>query len=260
METLAYEITGPDNAPVLVLGSSLGSDRHMWNEILPSLSKFRVLRYEHPGHGDSVCLSGPGPHTPADLAAAIWCTLDRAGIDRFHLAGLSLGGMMALWMAVHSDDRIESVTMMSSGPAIMPSSDWTDKAALVRYQGTAPLVDATMQRWFTDAYRRRQPAALERTRNTLRECSDEGYAQCCEVISNLDCRSDLDKLRVPLAIIHADQDQTLPPNAAGELAAKIRQRSGVRVELYPVDHAAHMSAVEQPEVVGSYLRQFLNSF
>lgn len=255
---LSYSIDGPSDAPALVLGSSLGSDRHMWDEVMPALTAWRVLRYDFPGHGQSDTLSLDRPATPADLGDAILATVDHAGIDSFHIAGLSLGGMMSLWMSINRPQRIESMTMMCSGPVILPSSDWTDKAATVRTNGTESLVDATLQRWFTRSFLDRGDYRVARTRQTFIDCQDEGYAQCCEVIASMDNRPGLRDVTVPVTIIHAEYDQSLPEEAARELASAIGEGKCPDVTLSSVSHAAHMAAVEQPEQVSIALLEDLN--
>lgn len=255
---LSYSVDGPADAPALVLGSSLGSDRHMWDEIMPALESWKVLRYDFPGHGQSDPLPLDRPATPVDLGEAILATIDDAGIDRFHIAGLSLGGMMSLWMSINRPRRIESMTMMCSGPVILPSSDWTAKAATVRAEGTASLVDATLQRWFTRSFLDRNDYRVERTRQTFIDCQDEGYAQCCEVIASMDNRPGLPHVPVPVTIIHAEHDQSLPRNAAQDLATSIREGSCPDVRLSHVSDAAHMAAVEQPQQVATALVEGLN--
>ncbi|MDO5719580.1 MAG: alpha/beta fold hydrolase [Actinomycetaceae bacterium] len=250
---LSYSIDGPTHAPALVLGSSLGSNRYMWDEIMPALGSFRVLRYDFPGHGESDILDIDRPATPADLGDSILATIADAGIDRFHIAGLSLGGMMSLWMSINRPQRIESLTMICSGPVILPSSDWTDKATAVRRNGTESLVDVTMQRWFTPEFLKRGDYRTERTRKAFIDCRDEGYAQCCEVIASMDNRPGLRRVSVPTTIIRAQYDQTLPERAAQELVATLGEGDCPAVELRTITEAAHMAAVEQPQQVAEAL-------
>ncbi|MDO5729719.1 MAG: alpha/beta fold hydrolase [Actinomycetaceae bacterium] len=256
---LSYEITGPIDGPPLVLGSSLGSDRHMWDEILPALSNYRVLRYDFPGHGLSELLNVDGPATVDDLGESILATATDAGFDRFHIAGLSLGGMMSLWMAINHPERIQSMTMMCSGPVILPPSDWTAKATNVRAHGTQSLVEATLKRWYTERFLADNDYRVERTRTTFVACQDEGYAQCCEVIASMDNRPGLQTISVPVRIIHAEYDQSLPPHDARELAENIAAGPCPSVTTSFISDAAHMAAVEQPEQVATALLSGLES-
>ncbi len=255
--TLSYDIQGPKDAPVVVLGSSLGSDRHMWDEVVPGLSDYRVMRYDFPGHGQSPVKKLDEPVAPAMLGDAILDAVDKEGIDKFHLAGLSLGGMMSLWMAINRPERIQSFVMMCSGPALVPSSNWTDRAETVRANGTESLVEDTLQRWFTEPFYAENGPGVQRTRQTFIDCDDEGYAQCCEVIANMDNRNDLDKVTAPMGIVHTEFDGTLPQEDAMELAEAVRAGGNQEVDTYFVTDAAHLAAVEQPEQVVEALRRHL---
>ncbi|MDO4664691.1 MAG: alpha/beta fold hydrolase [Actinomycetaceae bacterium] len=243
-------VTGSENAPALVLGSSLGQDAHMWDEVLPYLDDFRVIRYEFFGHGKSDVLPQKMART-ADLGNSIIETLDQLGINKFHIAGLSLGAMMALWVSINYPQRVRSLTMMCAGSAIRPSAPWHEKAAQVRAGGTAPLVQGTMERWFTPEFIGQNSPAYQRTVAAFENTNALGYAQCCEVIADLDCRPHLQDLQVPAAIVHAEYDGTLPPAAAAELATQLHART------YFVPGAAHLAAVEQPQAVGEALANFL---
>ncbi|MDT3767604.1 alpha/beta fold hydrolase [Gleimia hominis] len=252
---LSCDIKGHPEAPVLLLGSALGSDRHMWDDVMPALTKFRVVRYDLPGHGLSPLLDVDGPAQVEDLGRAILKMLDDVGVDTFHAAGLSLGGMLSLWLAINAPERVKSVTMLSSGPVLEPSSAWEEKAAAVRSNGTQSLVDATMQRWFTPQFLAQGGPRVQRTRNTFISCADEGYAQCCEVIASMDNRDGAAKLQQPLNIICATHDQTLPPNEAHEFAKTVRNGGNDAVTVQEITDAAHMSAVERPDEVRVALSQ-----
>src|SRR4051794_41886638 len=94
---LNYRLDGPDDAPVLVLGSSLGATGAMWDAQVPSFSqRFRMLRYDTRGHGGSP--APPGPYTMDELGADVLALLDELGIERAAFCGLSIGGGVAPWV------------------------------------------------------------------------------------------------------------------------------------------------------------------
>lgn len=281
---LALEITGPEDGPVLVLGSSLGSDRHMWDEVVPLLEGWRIVRYDHPGHGKSAPLSLPSAvdqtcpvtgeghdnrtttegsedgarHAYAtDHADALARSLAVAGIEKFHLAGLSLGGMMTLWWAANRPQDILSATVLCAGPVIEPSQTWWDKAHQVRSEGTASIVEATLERWFTPSFLEENGPLVQRTRQTYLQCDNEGFAQCCEIIATMDNRPDLNRIEVPVGFVCAEFDQSLPPKDAHTLAKHIRQRAAVPVMVEEIGDAAHLAAVEQPAAVAAALTRIL---
>lgn len=260
MTTLSYDVSGPADAPVIFLGSSLGSDRNMWNEVVPGLGEYRVVRFDFPGHGRSQVPQIQGELTPAILGDWILEVADELHVDRFHIAGLSLGGMMSLWMAINHPQRIQSVVMMCSGPVLLPSSAWTERAGVVREQGTKALVEATLQRWFTSSFYEENGPGVQRTRQTFLDCADEGYAQCCEVIANMDNRSGLGGLEQPITVVRAEFDGTLPKDAALDLVASLREGGNEQVNLICVEGAAHLAAVEQPEQVLQAVLAHLNKY
>ncbi|MDO5035193.1 MAG: alpha/beta fold hydrolase [Actinomycetaceae bacterium] len=258
--TLAYEIAGPKDAPAVFLASSLGSDRHMWDEVMSALSAYRVVRVDFPGHGESATPSVEGEYTPEQLGEAILEVADAEGIEKFHMAGLSLGGMMSLWMAINRPERLESFMMMCSGPVLLPSQAWRDRAEKSRTEGTQSLVEGTLQRWFTPAFYEENGPLVQRTRDTFVSCDDEGYAKCCEVIANMDNREGLGKVSLPMGVVRAEFDGTLPEADANELVEAVKAGGNEEVTLYYVEAAAHLAAVEKPAEVANALLEHLRKY
>ena len=144
-------VTGRDDAPAVVLSNSLGSTHRMWDAQLTALEeRFRVIRYDTRGHGESPVPDGP--YSIDDLADDVVALLDRLGISSAHLVGLSLGGMTAMRVAVRNPDRVNRVALLCTGAQLTPSSAWTDRAATVRSAGTAAVAEAVVARWFTPDY------------------------------------------------------------------------------------------------------------
>lgn len=253
--TLALTIEGPSEAPVVVLGHSLGSSHVMWDAVVARLrGRVRVVRYDLPGHGGSAPAPGGSPLDMGRLVGALLRSLDAVGVDRFHLAGLSLGGLVTLAAAEAAPDRVLTASVMSSGPVNLPSEVWSDKAALVRREGTAAVVDATFDRWFSPAFAHGEGAEeVARIRREFLACAREGYAQCCEVLATTDTRPGLADLTMPVLLVSAEEDGALPWAAADELAARISAGACDDVRVVHVPGVRHMSAVEEPEVVAEAL-------
>ena len=149
---LHYELEGPPDAPVVVLGSSIGTASAMWAPQVPALSRrFRVLRYDHRGHGRSP--APPGPYELADLGRDVLALLDRLDLDRVAYAGLSLGGMVGMWLGVNAPERISSLVLCCTSPYLGPPDRWQERIELVRTNGTGALVDAMTSRYFSAATR-----------------------------------------------------------------------------------------------------------
>lgn len=252
---LGLTTDGPEEAHALVLGHSLGSSHVMWDEVVPALAPhLRVVRYDLPGHGGTAPAPVDEPLTMEQLVAALLRSLDGIGVDDFHVAGLSLGGMVALATAEFAPSRVLSTTDMSSAPVNLPPRAWVGKAAAVRRDGTGPLAEPTMERWFSEGFRTgRGRDWVDRIRAEFLACSPEGYAQCCEVLATTDLRPGLATITAPVLLVSGEDDAALPWAAADDLAGVLRAGTCPDVEVLRIPGVRHMSAVEEPATVARAL-------
>lgn len=246
---LAASLDGPDGAPVLVLGNSLGTSRACWEPLVPALSRhFRLLRYEHRGHGRGEFSPAPtGPYTVAGLAGDVLALLDAAGVGRVAYAGVSLGGMTGLWLAAHAPERIAALGLVCTSAYLPPASGWTGRAAQVRASGTASVAEQSAQRWFTPRFLAGEPGTVAAFTADLAGLDDEGYAGCCEAIADMDLRHELAGITAPALVIAGDQDPATPPwhgaaIASGIPGARLRVIRGAG-HLATVSHPAHIAAI-----------------
>ncbi|MFD4638226.1 3-oxoadipate enol-lactonase [Lentzea sp. NPDC058436] len=235
---LHHVVTGRQDGPAVVLSGSLGSALEMWDANVPALEEhFRVVRYDTRGHGRSPVV--PGPHTIDALADDLVGLLDELEIEKAHLVGLSLGGMTALRVAARNPDRVDRLAVLCTSAHLGPAANWTDRAALVRAEGTQAVARAVIQRWFTPAYQDH-----ERWEAMVAATPAEGYAGCCEAIAAMDQRADLHRITAPtLAIAGADDPATPPPHLE-EIAGSVHDG-----RLLVIDQAAHLANAEQPAQV-----------
>jgi 3-oxoadipate enol-lactonase len=250
MRTLAYVVDGPTGAereaPVLLLGPSLGSTGAMWAPQVPVLSRhLRVVRFDHRGHGRSPV--PPGPYTVEDLGRDVLDLMDHLGIARAHYAGLSLGGMVGMWLAAHAPERIDRLALLCTAAYLPPAQGWRDRAAAVRAGGVAAVADAVLARWFTPEFP--DPQAY---RPMLLATPPEGYAACCEAIAELDLRPGLPTIGAPTLVIAGEQDPATPPELGRQIASAIP-----RARFVTVPEAAHLANVEQPETITGLLTAHL---
>jgi 3-oxoadipate enol-lactonase len=244
---LAHRIDGPGDAPVLVLSNSIGSDWRMWDGLVPALTaRFRVLRYDQRGHGDSEVPGGP--YTVAHLADDLIELLDELGIDRPHFAGLSLGGMTGMWLAAHQPSRVDRMALLCTSALFGPARMWLERAALVRAEGTKAVAEAGVRRWLTDEFIADQPEVAAWCQDMITTTPDEGYAGCCEAIAAMDLRPDLPRITAPTLVIAGAEDPATPPSHAEVMVAGI---PGAALEVVP--HAAHLATVEQPAAITDLL-------
>lgn len=249
MPELGYDVQGPAEAPVVVLGPSLGTTRSVWDPQLPLLTgQFRVLRYDHLGHGDSAV--PPGPYTIAQLADALAELLAVQGVARTHVAGTSLGGMVAIQLAATHPHFVDRLAVVCSSAHLPPAQTWHDRAAAVRAGGTAAVADTVVRRWFTAAFAG-TPAA-EAARADLLRTPPEGYAGCCEAIATMDLRPVLDSIKAPTLAIAGAEDPATPIEHARTVVEGV-QAAGTPARVAVVPNAAHLASVEQPAEVGQLL-------
>jgi 3-oxoadipate enol-lactonase len=251
----AYVVDGPTaplthaaQAPVLLLAGSLGSTVDMWLPQVPRLSRtLRVVRFDHRGHGRSPV--PPGPYTVDDLGGDVLRLMDHLGVARAHVAGLSLGGMVGMWLAAHAPERVDRLALLCTAAHLPPAQGWLDRAAAVRTGGMAAVAEAVVDRWFTGAFTAREPYLA-----MVGACPVEGYAGCCEAIAAMDLRPVLGRIRARTLVIAGEQDPATPPAMAEQIVAAV---PGARLVVVP--GAAHLSNVEQSETVTRLLVEHLEA-
>ncbi len=244
---------GQAGSPAVVLSGSLGSTFDMWDPQMAALAeRFRVIRYDHRGHGGSPV--PPGPYDIEDLAGDLVALLDRLGVERAHVCGASMGGLVAMWLAAHEPARIDRTVLICTTPWFGPPDPWLERAETVRAKGTDAVADAVVARWFTPEFARAEPATIRRMRDMIAATPPEGYAACCEAVGTTDLRPDLGAIGVPPLVIAGAQDPAVPNERVRLLADGI---SGVRVEV--LDPAAHLANVEQAGRVTDLIIEYLTN-
>ena len=242
---------GPSDAPVLVLGPSLGTDLGMFDAQIEDLAQqHRIIRYDLRGHGRSPVV--PGPFTVADLAQDVVDLLDDRAIDRFCYAGVSLGGAIGLQLAVSVPDRVERLIVMASAAQFPDPPSWKARADRVRAEGTEFLIPSRIGAWVTPGFAESDPEETERLLAMLRRTSREGYAACCETITDFDVRDRLPGITAPTLVIAGADDPATSPDVVRGIADGI---PGARFVVVP--QASHLVSAEQPDAVTAEIRQFL---
>jgi 3-oxoadipate enol-lactonase len=246
-------VDGPEDAPVLVLGSSLGTTGAMWRFQLPALAqRLRVVRYDHRGHGASPV--PPGPYTVADLGADVIALLDRLGVRRCHLGGASLGSAVALWVAAHHPDRVDRLVLAGTAAVFGTPEIWRTRAATVREQGMAAVAATVVDRWLPPEYAAAHPEHRQELLDAVLATPVDGYANCCGVLETMDLTADLANVAAPTLVITGSEDQSAPPELGRALAAGIR---GAR--LVEIAGAAHLPNVSHAEEFTRLVADFLGA-
>ena len=248
---LGFELTGPEGAPVLVLSNSLGTTTAMWDDQLAALQgRFRVLRYDHRGHGGSEVPAGP--YTIDDLGLDLLGLLDDLGLERVSFCGLSLGGMVGMWLAARAPERLDRLALCCTSARLNPDA-FRERAARVRAGGMGPLVEEVTARWFTPGFRARAPGTVAGVAAMLAATPEEGYAGCCEAIAAMDLRGDLAAIGAPTLVVAGADDPATPLPHARAIAAAVPH-----ARLAVVADAAHLANIEQPQQVAGLLLDHLS--
>ena len=247
-----YAIEGADGAPVLAFSNSLGTNYSMWDPQAQELRKtFRILRYDTRGHGQSAVL--PGPYTIEQLGNDFLGLLDELHLGRAHFCGLSMGGMIGMWLGIHAPSRLHKLVLCNTGAKIGTEESWRSRIETVQKSGMKSIAVGVIERWFTPAFRAKVPAAVARIQKILEGTNPEGYTSCCAAIRDYDCREQLEKIGAPTLVITGAHDPATPAADGRFIAAHIR--GGNYLEL----NAAHLSNIEDGARFTGELAAFLNS-
>ena len=251
-----YELSGRDDAPVVMLSHSLASSLVMWNPQLDSLeSKFKVLRFDTRGHGDSD--APEGKYTLELLAADAVALMDALAIDAVHFVGLSMGGMIGQNLALDHGNRLKSLTLCDTA-AIMPDEAqpiWQQRIAAAREKGLQDQVDETLERWFTPEYLSQNSPQVEMIRRQILATPVVGYIGCSEAIRDLDNLKRLSEINLPTLIMVGEEDPGTPVAASEAMQERI---DGSKLVVLPA--ARHLSNIEQSKAFNEALMDFLPKY
>lgn len=250
-ELLRASTSGPPDAPVVVLSGSLGATSAMWSPQLPRLqAEHRVIALEHRGHGGSPAPAGP--YAIEELGADALATLDRLGVESFSWIGLSLGGMVGMWVASENPERVRRLALLCTSARLGPPEGWRGRAATVRSAGMASVAGAVVDRWFTAGWSRSHPERVAGFERMVCATVPEAYAACCEAIADMDLTDRLPKITAETLVIAADSDPATPvPHA--ELIVGATPCCHLEV----VSPAAHLASFEAAADVNDLLLRHL---
>jgi 3-oxoadipate enol-lactonase len=247
---LHYEVAGDGSKPWLFFSNSLGANLTMWDAQVDAFSSsFSVLRYDARGHGQSSIPASPC--TIAQLAKDVLALAGHIGAERFHLGGLSMGGLIGQWLALHAPQRLGKLVLCDTAAKIGTAQGWAERIRIVEAGGMAAIVESGLQRWFTPRLFSSSPETIQHFRSMILATEPAGYIATCAALAEADFRSQLSTINIPTLVICATHDPVTTIADASFLVASI---PGARiVEL----DAAHLSNVEQPGIFNQEVRRFL---
>jgi 3-oxoadipate enol-lactonase len=247
---LHYELNGANDLPVLMLSHSIGTNLHLWDRVAPAFTgRFRVLRYDTRGHGRSGAQSGP--HSIADLGNDALRLLDALGVQHCCFCGLSLGGMIGMWLGIHAPHRVEKLVLANTAARIGTREGWMGRIREVEQNGLESIVDGALARSFTERFRRDEPQTVATVRQMILSTSGDGYTGCCAVIRNADLTPELHRIQAPVRVLAGKWDPATTPADGRLLAWEIRNSDFVELD------AAHLSVIEDPQGFSEAVLDFL---
>lgn len=246
------QVEGAKDAPVLMLSNSLSSNLSMWDPQMPEfLKRYRVVRYDHRGHGGTD--APPGPYNFARLAQDAVDILDSLGIARAHWCGLSMGGMTGMRMLTHHADRIDGAVLANTAAYMGPPDLWAGRIATVTDGGMAAIVDGTIERWFTPEFRERDPETIARVRAMILATPTQGYIGCGCAIRDMDQRESIRSIKNPPLVIIGAKDPSTTPEAGALITDAIKGARSITLD------AAHLSNLEQADAFTRAVIYFLEN-
>lgn len=247
-------VEGPEGAPWITLSHALANNLTLWDEIASRLSeKYRVLRYDQRGHGQSEAV--PGPYSFPMLIDDVLGIWDNLGVDKSHWIGLSIGGMIGYGLGIHHPERLHTMIACDSRPDAPPdyAAYFQSRIDKTRGKGMEGVVDSTIERWFTPHSVAQNLPALDRVRAMIRSTNPIGHEGCCEALKTLSYGPDLHRIPVPCMLLGGALDKGAPPQALAEAAAKIPNAEHV-----VIPDAGHISALENPQAVMAAIDSWLS--
>lgn len=249
-DKIHYALSGTTNAPVIVFSNSLGANLSMWDSQLPKVEKkFRVLRYDTRGHGQSSVT--PGPCSIEQLARDVLALLDALQIQRANFCGLSMGGMIGMWLGINAPERLSKLVLCNTAARIGTAESWNARIEMVRKSGMKTVAAAVAERWFSPDFRARSPQSVAKAQSMLENSPPDGYSACCAAIRDMDQRAAISAIRVPTLVITGANDPVTPPADGHFLAEQIPNARYAELD------TAHLSNVEASAEFTSELMRFL---
>ncbi len=253
MAQISYVMHGDIGSPAVVMIPSLGTRQEMWRDQIDLLKAYcLVITVDHLGHSFFGSDIAAGDYTIEREASAVIEVLDELEIEKASVVGISLGGMVALQLAISHPQRIDKLVVVASAPKLGNSEDWQSRAQLVRSEGTKALVKGLSERWFSPSTIATRPNVVAAATTMVESISDEGYARCAEMIGACDLSNELHRITAPTLIIGGSLDKVAPPESLFNLSGKIAGS-----HLVVIGGANHILNLDAPESFNAELSNFI---
>ena len=246
-----YRLDGNENLPTLILSNSLTTNFHLWEEQVPSFTDhFRVLRYDNRGHGGSS--SPKGEYSIDDIGNDILLLMDHLDINKASLCGISLGGMVAMWLGIHAGNRVDKLIVCNSSSDLSPPDPWQERIKMVNSQGMPSIVDAGLARFLSEKFRESNSPKIGLLKSMMTTCEVSGYSGCCAAVRDMNLTSQLSQINNPTLIIASELDPSTPVSHSEIINREI---SGSKLTV--IEGVAHLSNIEKPDEFNKAVLDFL---
>ncbi len=245
-----YQLDGHEEGPVLLFSNSLGADLTMWDTVVHRLNPFfRLVRYDTRGHGQTP--PSAGPVSMYELGRDVIELLNELAIQKVYFCGLSMGGLIGQWVAIHHPERINKLILCNTAPKIGTLASWNERIKIVSQQGVPAIAESVLDRWLTPEFRQQQPDVYKHWVSKFKTTPKAGYMACCLAIRDADFREEIQFITSPTLIITGVHD-AVTTVADGQFIQRAIHYAQ-RIEL----SAAHLSAIEAPDAFAQVLNAFL---
>jgi len=247
-----FEVEGAQDKPVLMFCNSLGTTLHMWDGQMPAVTQhFRVLRYDRRGHGKSGAPAGP--YNMEMLGRDALAVLDAAKVDKTNWCGLSMGGMVGIWLGANAPQRVNKLILSNTSAYFENKQIWNDRIKTVQEKGLQAIVGGTLERWFTKGFRAREPQKVKAIADMFLATKLEGYIGCGQAVRDMDHREVIKSIRAPTMVIAGKQDAGTTPEMGEYVHKNIR---GSSITLFDAAHIANIECGDAyTETVLGFLTQ-----
>lgn len=246
-----YRFDGQTDGPVLLMSTSLGSTLEMWEPQIAELSShFRILRYDHRGHGGSDV--PPGPYTIDRLGQDARELIEGLGVAPVAFCGLSMGGMVGMWLTANAQQLISRAVLANTTAYFDAPEIWNERMAAIKAGGMRTAAETTIERWLTQEYREEHPQITQQTFEMIANNPVAGYLAAAHAVRDIDLRAGLPGITTPVLVITGAADLSTPP-AMGE--AIVEAIPDARLAILD---AAHMSNIEKVDEFNTLVISFLS--
>lgn len=245
--------TEAGNEPIFLFINSLGTDLRIWDDVVARLKLHgSILRYDKMGHGLSEV--SKRTYKIADYAEDVIGLLDTLRVDKVVMMGLSIGGVIAQYLAIHHPERIEKLVISNSTPKVGTFESWETRISKVKAGGVSSIANEILKGWFSKSFHADRQPELAGYRTMLTNTNTEGYIKACRALQDNDLTNEVESIKLPTLLIAGSEDGSVPTELVRETAKKIPG-----AEFIEIDGVGHIPCAEKPKKMAELILKFVNS-